>query len=83
MRLCALDRLEFERLGHPAILIAHDEKVNPVAHLVVAALEVVDVLEDLGGADQALFSIDANSGVLVFSAAPDFEAPADAGTNFC
>ena len=31
-----------------------------------------------GGADQGLFSIDANSGVLTFDAAPDFEAPGDA-----
>ncbi len=30
-----------------------------------------------GGADQALFSIDAASGVLTFTAAPDFEAAAD------
>ncbi len=34
-----------------------------------------------GGADQALFSIDANSRVLSFDAAPDFEAPGDAGAN--
>ncbi|WP_182870102.1 dockerin type I domain-containing protein [Rhodopirellula sp. JC639] len=32
-----------------------------------------------GGADQSLFSIDANSGVLQFLAAPDFELPADDG----
>ena len=31
-----------------------------------------------GGADAALFAIDAASGALVFAAAPDFEAPADA-----
>ncbi len=31
-----------------------------------------------GGADAALFSIDANSGVLRFLVAPDFEAPGDA-----
>lgn len=34
-----------------------------------------------GGADQALFSIDANTGVLTFAAAPDFETPADAGAD--
>ena len=34
-----------------------------------------------GGADQALFSVDANSGALVFQAAPDYEAPADADTD--
>lgn len=32
-----------------------------------------------GGADAALFGIDAASGVVTFNAAPDFEAPADAG----
>ena len=34
-----------------------------------------------GGADQLLFSIDNVSGVLAFAAAPDFEAPTDAGTD--
>jgi hypothetical protein len=34
-----------------------------------------------GGADAALFSIDTNSGALSFVSPPDFEAPADAGTN--
>ena len=34
-----------------------------------------------GGADQALFLIDSNSGVLTFKAAPNFEDPADAGGN--
>ena len=34
-----------------------------------------------GGADQALFSIDAATGALAFVAAPDFENPADGGAN--
>ncbi len=34
-----------------------------------------------GGADAALFSIDPNTGVLSFIAAPNFEAPTDAGGN--
>ena len=34
-----------------------------------------------GGADSALFQIDATTGVLSFIAAPDFEAPTDAGAN--
>ena len=34
-----------------------------------------------GGADQALFSIDPNTGVVTFNTAPDFEAPADAGVD--
>ncbi|MDB5390937.1 MAG: Cadherin domain protein [Planctomycetaceae bacterium] len=34
-----------------------------------------------GGADAALFNINPSTGALVFLAAPDFEAPADAGTD--
>jgi Ca2+-binding RTX toxin-like protein len=34
-----------------------------------------------GGADAALFTIDPNTGVLSFVAAPNFEAPTDAGAN--
>ncbi len=34
-----------------------------------------------GGADQALFSINSSTGVLVFASAPDFEAPTDSGAN--
>jgi hypothetical protein len=34
-----------------------------------------------GGADQALFTIDTNTGALSFLSAPNFEAPADAGAN--
>ncbi len=34
-----------------------------------------------GGADAAHFTIDANTGALTFVAAPDYEAPTDAGAN--
>jgi uncharacterized protein YjiK len=34
-----------------------------------------------GGADQALFSVDASTGELTFVSAPNFEAPADQGAN--
>ena len=34
-----------------------------------------------GGADAALFTINASTGALTFIAAPNFEAPADAGGN--
>ncbi len=34
-----------------------------------------------GGADQAKFAINANTGVLTFAAAPDFDVPGDAGGN--
>jgi hypothetical protein len=33
------------------------------------------------GADQALFSVDAASGLVTFNAAPDFESPGDAGAD--
>ena len=36
-----------------------------------------------GGADAALFQIDAATGALTFKVAPDFEAPADAGARQC
>ena len=35
----------------------------------------------IGGADQALFAINATTGALSFITAPDFEAPTDAGAN--
>lgn len=35
----------------------------------------------VGGADQAIFTIDARTGALVFKAAPDFENPKDSGKN--
>ncbi|NEP13111.1 MAG: hypothetical protein F6K14_23480, partial [Symploca sp. SIO2C1] len=34
-----------------------------------------------GGADSALFSIDSDTGVVTFNAAPDFEAPSDANAD--
>ncbi len=34
-----------------------------------------------GGADQALFEIDSNSGALTFVAAPNFESPGDSGSD--
>jgi hypothetical protein len=52
----------------------------------VTAVEAVDPDSEVtyaivGGADAALFEIDPWSGELVFIAAPDFDAPADAGAN--
>ena len=40
-----------------------------------------DLLASCGGADAALFTIDASTGALTFVAAPNFEAPTDAGGN--
>ncbi|WP_068075782.1 beta strand repeat-containing protein [Novosphingobium lentum] len=39
------------------------------------------VFSIVGGADEALFSIDPQTGVLVFNAAPDFELPSDANAD--
>ncbi len=39
------------------------------------------ILYTLSGADAALFTINATSGVVTFRAAPNFEAPGDAGAN--
>jgi alpha-tubulin suppressor-like RCC1 family protein len=35
----------------------------------------------VGGADQAKFTIDTNTGVLTFASAPNYEAPTDSGAN--
>ena len=40
-----------------------------------------DRLRARGGADQSFFSIDRDTGVLTFKAAPNYEAPSDADTN--
>jgi len=40
-----------------------------------------DTFSITGGADAALFNIDANTGALTFKSAPDFENPADSGKN--
>ena len=37
----------------------------------------------IGGADAAKFTINATTGVLTFVAAPNFEAPTDAGAQQC
>ena len=62
-----------------------------VAETVTAVGTVVAIDADLpagaltysiaGGADAARFTIDAATGALAFAAAPDFEAPLDAGAN--
>ncbi|NML24397.1 cadherin domain-containing protein [Zoogloea dura] len=59
---------------------------NSTAVLTVTATDADQPAQTLsyaitGGADAALFQIDANIGVLSFITAPDFEAPADAGGN--
>lgn len=48
-------------------IIAHDPEGDPISYSLT------------GGADQALFAIDASSGALTFKAAPDYENPQDQG----
>ena len=50
-------------------ITATDANVNPLTYAIV------------GGADAARFTIDAQTGVLRFVSAPNYEAPADAGAN--
>jgi VCBS repeat-containing protein len=50
-------------------ITATDGDVNPLTYAIV------------GGADAARFTINAQTGVLSFVSAPDYEAPADAGAN--
>ena len=50
-------------------VVASDPEGQPVSYAIA------------GGADAELFAIDAATGTLTFTAAPDFEAPADAGGN--
>ena len=59
---------------------------NAIAVVAVAATDA-DAADSItgyaitGGADQALFDIDAGTGALTFTSAPDFDAPADADTD--
>ncbi|MEN9359584.1 MAG: leukotoxin [Verrucomicrobiota bacterium] len=57
---------------------------NTTAVTTVTATDAADPLRSfsiVGGADAAKFSINANSGVLTFQVAPDFETPLDVGAN--
>jgi Ca2+-binding RTX toxin-like protein len=53
-----------------ATLAATDADTGSVLHYTIT-----------GGADAALFAIDADTGALTFKATPDYEAPADSGKN--
>ncbi|WP_454717222.1 N,N-dimethylformamidase beta subunit family domain-containing protein [Caulobacter segnis] len=62
----------FSRLENGVLvgaLSATDPDGNPLAYAIA------------GGADQALFAVDATTGALRFLAAPDFEAPQDVGAD--
>ncbi len=57
---------------------------NTTAVITVTATDVdgdTPTYSITGGADSALFGIDATSGAVTFTAAPDFETPTDVGTD--
>lgn len=59
------------------------ENTTDVLTVTATDVDVTDVVtySITGGADAALFEIDANTGALKFKAAPDFETPLDDGTD--
>ncbi|MFP6750559.1 MAG: hypothetical protein VB855_02695, partial [Pirellulaceae bacterium] len=59
------------------------ENQTAVAILTASDVDTADTLTFTiaGGADPALFDLDSATGVLTFKAAPDYEAPADAGAD--
>ena len=70
-------------LGGPTAAISIAE--NSTAVTTVTATDVdagaTQTYSISGGADQALFTINASTGVLAFVGGPNFEAPADSGAN--
>lgn len=52
---------------------------NTTVHTYTANEDVVWTLN--GGSDQALFTIDSSTGLLVFNTAPDYDLPSDSDTN--
>lgn len=55
------------------------ENTTEVATVSATDVDSTDLTYAISGADAALFTIDADTGVLAFDAAPDFEAPVDQG----
>jgi Ca2+-binding RTX toxin-like protein len=69
--------------GGDAAAVSVEENSSAVTTVTATAPAsgVTRVFSIVGGADSARFTINAASGVLAFVAAPDFEAPTDAGGN--
>ena len=67
--------------NHAAVSISENQKLVTTVHATDADAGSALVYSLAGGADAALFTIDALTGVLSFKAAPNFEAPADTGRN--
>ena len=90
-RLSAL-RSQIEQLEQRTVLTAPTFTSSPLANVPENQTSVTTVtatdadLDPLtfslqGGADQALFNIDPNTGALTFLAPPDYENPSDVGTD--
>nr|WP_287018868.1 DUF4347 domain-containing protein [Halomonas sp.] len=62
--------------------LSMDENTTAVTTLAATDAEGDTLVYSItGGADAALFSLDANSGALTFTGAPDFESPKDQNTD--
>ena len=84
--LVRIDKVELDPVDNAAPVLAAaatvavGENAADVATIAAVDPEGQDVTYAIsGGDDAALFGIDAQTGALSFLAAPDFEAPADAG----
>lgn len=68
--------------GGATASIALAENTTVVATVKASDVEAAKLTYSIvGGADKALFSINASTGALVFKAAPDYETPKDSGKN--
>lgn len=68
--------------GGATATIAITENMKAVTALKATDKEMATLTYSIvGGADKALFTINAQTGALVFKAAPDYETPKDAGKN--
>ncbi|MBO0881281.1 MAG: hypothetical protein J2P17_13215, partial [Mycobacterium sp.] len=67
--------------GDDAAAVSVAENTTAVTTVVAADPGAALTYSIAGGADAALFTIDASTGALSFASAPNFETPADAGGN--
>ncbi|WP_147154271.1 N,N-dimethylformamidase beta subunit family domain-containing protein, partial [Reyranella soli] len=74
-------------VNSPPVITSAAALASPENRLIAGTITATDANVDpltyaiVGGADAARFTINASTGVLSFVAAPDYEAPADAGAN--
>ncbi|MFA7587834.1 MAG: cadherin, partial [Novosphingobium sp.] len=67
--------------GGDSATISIAENTMAVTTVTATAANTANLIYSLSGTDAALFDLDATTGVLTFTSAPNFEAPADTGTN--